>query len=52
MISILPLGAMLNNVGYALAVKSGLMSELKSYATTSLWDVENNLGDTPEAAQL
>ena len=42
MTSVLRLGAMLNNVGYGLAVKSGLMSELKTYATTQLWDVENN----------
>ncbi len=47
MISILRLGAMLNNLGYDLAVKSGLMSELKTYATTPLWNVENNYWATP-----
>ncbi len=42
MISTFRLGAMPNNVSYDLAVTSGLMSELKTYTTTQLWDLENN----------
>ncbi|HEY4712065.1 MAG TPA: hypothetical protein VIH69_05250 [Dehalococcoidia bacterium] len=47
MTSVLRLEAMPHNVGYGLAVKSSLMTELRIYVTTQLGDAENNYWATP-----